>query len=112
MVAIGTLLNILILPAMANIQADSITGLTSIIGILMIYARICTTLVSSAFSLQVYLPDYVIAWLGGREAAQMMKGAVESARNMFAGFGSKAGHTPGIKRMDQNKPGGNSDGFK
>ncbi|MEB7891727.1 DotA/TraY family protein [Hafnia alvei] len=111
-VAIGTLLNILILPAMANVQADSITGLASIIGILMIYARTCTTLVSSAFSLQVYLPDYVIAWLGGREAAQMMKGAVESARNMFAGFGSKAGHAPGIKRMDQNKSTGNPDGFK
>ncbi|WP_149543164.1 DotA/TraY family protein, partial [Serratia marcescens] len=101
-VAIGTLLNILILPALANVQADSITGLASIIGILMIYARICTTLVSSAFSLQVYLPDYVIAWLGGREAAQMMKGAVESARNMFAGFGGKASHAPGIKKMDQN----------
>ncbi|TQI77299.1 conjugal transfer/type IV secretion protein DotA/TraY [Serratia fonticola] len=111
-VAIGTLLNILILPAMANVQADSITGLASIIGILMIYARTCTTLVSSAFSLQVYLPDYVIAWLGGREAAQMMKGAVESTRNMFAGFGSKASHAPGIKRMDQNKSVGNSDGFK
>lgn len=111
-VAIGTLLNILILPAMANVQADSITGLASIIGILMIYARICTTLVSSAFSLQVYLPDYVIAWLGGREAAQMMKGAVESARNMFAGFGGKASHTPGIKKMDQNKPAGDADGFK
>ncbi|MGV3346280.1 hypothetical protein ACGVWS_11305 [Enterobacteriaceae bacterium LUAb1] len=69
--------------------AFSIIGLASIIGILMIYAHICTTLVSSAFSLQVYLPDYVIAWLGGREAAQMMKGAVESARNMFAGFGGK-----------------------
>lgn len=111
-VAIGTLLNILILPALANVQADSITGMTSIIGILMIYARLCTTLVSSAFSLQVYLPDYVIAWLGGREAAQMMKGAVESTRNMFAGFGGKAGHTPGIKKMDQNKPSGNNDGFK
>lgn len=111
-VAIGTLLNILILPAMANVQADSITGLASIIGILMIYARICTTLVSSAFSLQVYLPDYVIAWLGGREAAQMMKGAVESTRNMFAGFGGKAGHAPGIKKMDQNKPAGDADGFK
>lgn len=111
-VAIGTLLNILILPALANVQADSITGLASIIGILMIYARICTTLVSSAFSLQVYLPDYVIAWLGGREAAQMMKGAVESARNMFAGFGGKAGHAPGIKKMDQNKPAGDADGFK
>lgn len=111
-VAIGTLLNMLIIPALANVQANSVTGLTSMIGILMIYARTCTTLVSSAFSLQVYLPDYVIAWLGGREAAQMMKGAVESARNMFAGFGSKAGHTPGIKRMEETKPSGNSDGFK
>ena len=78
----------------------------------MIYARICTTLVSSAFSLQVYLPDYVIAWLGGREAAQMMQGAVESTRNMFAGFGSKAGHTPGIKKIEENKSAGDTDGFK
>lgn len=111
-VAIGTLLNILILPAMANVQADSSTGLASLIGILMIYARTCTTLVSSAFSLQVYLPDYVIAWLGGREAAQMMKGAVESARSMFAGFGGKAGHAPGLKKVDAAKPGGDADGFK
>lgn len=112
-VAIGTLLNMLILPALANVQADSITGLASIIGILMIYARICTTLVSSAFSLQVYLPDYVIAWLGGREAAQMMKGAVESAQSMFAGFGSKVSQTPGVKKIDQNKsPENNADGFK
>lgn len=111
-VAIGTLLNILMLPAMANVQADSITGLVSIIGILMIYARMCTHLVESAFSLQVYLPDYVIAWLGGREAAQLMKGAVESTRNMFAGFGSKAGHAPGMKRMEQKNTSGNSDGFQ
>lgn len=111
-VAIGTLLNTLFLPAIANVQANSITGLASIIGILMIYARTCTTLVSSAFSLQVYLPDYVIAWLGGKEAAQMMQGAVESTRNMFAGFGGKAGQTPGIKKMEENKPSGEGDGFK
>lgn len=111
-VAIGTLLNILILPALTNVQADSTTGLASIIGILMIYARLCTTLVSSAFSLQVYLPDYVIAWLGGREAAQMMKGAVESTRSMFAGFGSKAGHAPGFKKIQQNDAHGNMDGFR
>jgi conjugal transfer/type IV secretion protein DotA/TraY len=111
-VAVGTLLNILILPALANVQADSTTGLASIVGILMIYARLCTTLVSSAFSLQVYLPDYVIAWLGGREAAQMMKGAVESTRSMFAGFGSKASHTPGIKKVEQNNSISNMDGFR
>lgn len=111
-VAIGTLLNMLITPALANVQADSVTGLASIIGILMIYARLCTTLVSSAFSLQVYLPDYVIAWLGGREAAQMMKGAVESARSMFAGFGGKAGQAPGLKKIDSVKPGDDANGFK
>lgn len=111
-VAIGTLVHILILPAMANVQADSITGLVSTVGILLVYARLCTNLVSSAFSLQVYLPDYVIAWLGGREAAQMMKGAVESTRNMFAGFGSKAGNTPGLKKIEANKSASDGDGFK
>lgn len=101
-VAIGTLLNIIMIPAMANVQADSITGLASFIGILMVYARLCSVLVSSAFSLQVYMPDYVIAWLGGREAAQIMKGAVESTRNMFAGFGGRLGSGPGLKRIQEN----------
>lgn len=95
--AIGTLLNIIMLPAMANVQANSFTGVLSVVGILMIYARICTTLVSSAFSLQVYLPDYVIAWLGGRESSQMMRGTMTSAMNMFAGFGAKMGQAPGLK---------------
>lgn len=111
-VAIGTLLNFLIVPAMANVQAESVTGLASMIGILMIYARMCTMLVSSAFSLQVYMPDYVIAWLGGREAAQIMKGAVESTRNMFAGFGGKMGSTPGFKKIEDKNSGGSDNGFK
>lgn len=111
-VAIGTLLNILILPAMANVQANSVTGVMSVVGILMVYARICTTLVSSAFSLQVYLPDYVIAWLGGRENSQMMRGTMTSAMNMFAGFGSKLERTPGFKKLGSKAPGEGSDGFK
>ncbi|WP_435956133.1 DotA/TraY family protein [Dryocola sp. BD626] len=110
-VAIGTLLNILIVPAMANVQVDSLTGLASFMGILMIYARICTTVVTSAFSLQVYMPDYVIAWLGGREAAQIMKGAVESTRNMFVGFGGKMGSAPGIKKIGDGSS-NSENGFK
>lgn len=111
-VAIGTLLNQLILPAMANVQANSVTGVMSVIGILMVYARICTTLVSSAFSLQVYLPDYVIAWLGGRESSQMMRGTMTSAMNMFAGFGSKLERAPGFKKLESKAPGEGSNGFK
>lgn len=111
-IAIGTLLNIIMLPAMANVQANSFTGLMSVIGILMIYSRICTTLVSSAFSLQVYLPDYVIAWLGGRESSQMMRNTMTSAMNMFAGFGSKLERAPGLKKVDSKSPDDGANGFK
>lgn len=111
--AVGTLLNCLIAPAIANVQADSFTGVISVIGILMIYARLCTTLVSTVFSLQVYLPDYVIAWLGGREAAQIMQGAVDSAKNMFIGFGAGVNRTPKAKQLAETDEGGkNGDGFR
>lgn len=112
-VAVGTLLNQLFAPALANVQADSTTGFVSLVGILMIYSRLCTTLASSVFSLQVYMPDYVIAWLGGREAAQLMNGAVESTKNMFIGFGSGASHAPNAKQLVPNKKASDKDdGFK
>ncbi|EDZ9093365.1 DotA/TraY family protein [Salmonella enterica] len=111
-IAIGTLLNVLFTPALANVQSDSMSGLASMIGILMLYCRLCTTLASTVFSLQVYLPDYVIAWLGGKEAAQLMNGAVESAKNMFIAFGSGAGHTPNAKKIVSNENADkNKDGF-
>ncbi|ECJ9206527.1 conjugal transfer protein, partial [Salmonella enterica] len=52
-VAIGTLLNMLFGPTIANVQANSITGIVSLVGLLMIYARICTTTVTRVFALQV-----------------------------------------------------------
>ncbi|OVZ88289.1 conjugal transfer protein TraY [Yersinia kristensenii] len=108
-VAIGTLLNLLLASAIANVQADSITGLCSIVGILMIYARICTTLVSRAFSLQVTMPDYVISWLGGREGASMLNGMADSVRTMFAGFGGGSSRTPNAKKIVSSSGGGNND---
>ncbi|EBG3771481.1 conjugal transfer protein, partial [Salmonella enterica] len=85
-VAIGTLLNMLFGPTIANVQANSITGIVSLVGLLMIYARICTTTVTRVFALQVTMPDYVISWLGGREAASILGGMAESTKNIFAGF--------------------------
>lgn len=111
-VAVGTLLNVLFTPALANVQSDSMTGLVSMVGILMVYCRLCTTLASTIFSLQVYMPDYVIAWLGGKEAAQLMNGAVESAKNMFLAFGSGAGNAPNMKQIKENPtPEKHKDGF-
>ena len=76
-VAIGTLLNMLFGPVIANVQASSITGIVTLVGLLMIYARICTTTVTRVFALQVTMPDYVISWLGGREAASILGGMAE-----------------------------------
>ncbi|ELF1294015.1 DotA/TraY family protein [Salmonella enterica] len=112
-VAIGTLLNMLFGPVIANVQASSITGIVTLVGLLMIYARICTTTVTRVFALQVTMPDYVISWLGGREAASILGGMAESTKNLFAGFSHGLMRTPGLKSNGNNKsPDDGQDGIK
>ncbi|EBB6726343.1 conjugal transfer protein [Salmonella enterica] len=112
-VAIGTLLNMLFGPVIANVQASSITGIVTLVGLLMIYARICTTTVTRVFALQVTMPDYVISWLGGREAASILGGMAESTKNLFAGFSHGLMRTPGLKSNGNNKsPEDGQDGIK
>lgn len=112
-VAIGTLLNMLFGPVIANVQANSITGIVSVVGLLMVYARICTTTVTRVFALQVTMPDYVISWLGGREAASILGGMAESARSIFAGFSHGLQRTPGVKfNSKEQAPGNGEDGIK
>ncbi|ECX4105226.1 DotA/TraY family protein, partial [Salmonella enterica] len=101
-VAIGTLLNMLFGPVIANVQASSITGIVTLVGLLMIYARICTTTVTRVFALQVTMPDYVISWLGGREAASILGGMAESTKNLFSGFSHGLMRTPGLKSNGNN----------
>ncbi|EJT9668204.1 DotA/TraY family protein [Salmonella enterica] len=112
-VAIGTLLNMLFGPVIANVQASSITGIVTLVGLLMIYARICTTTVTRVFALQVTMPDYVISWLGGREAASILGGMAESTKNLFAGFSHGLMRTPGLKSNGNNiSPDDGQDGIK
>ncbi|EKS6645682.1 DotA/TraY family protein [Enterobacter hormaechei] len=96
-VAIGTLLDLLFGPAIANVQASSITGVVTMVGLLLAYARLCTSTVSRVFSLQVTMPDYVISWLGGREAANILGNVVDSTKSIFAGFSHGVQHAPGLK---------------
>lgn len=110
-IAVGTILHALFGAALINVQTNSVTGLFSMAGFLLIYARICTTLVSSMFALQAYLPDYVISFLGGREAANTLGNMAGSIKEIFAGASQNTRKTPGvdIKGMgnpsDKNKDG-------
>lgn len=111
-VGLGSLLNMMFGPTIANVQANSITGIFSLLGILMLYARICTTTVTRVFSLQVTMPDYIISWLGGREAASILGGMVESTKSIFAGFSHGLQRSPGVKFNHRGSNSENGDGIK
>lgn len=112
-VATGTILHSLFGAALVNVQANSLTGLFSLIGFLMIYARICTALVSSMFALQAYLPDYVISFLGGREAPNTLGTMAGSMKDIFAGGAKNIRNTPGVNTKGLNPSSEtNKDGIK
>lgn len=110
-VALGTLLNLLFEPMLINAQANSWTGILSLLAFLAIYARICTTTVCRVFALLVTMPDYVISWLGGREAASILGNMVDETRNIFASFGHGLQRTPGVK-FQKNSASDDMDGIK
>jgi conjugal transfer/type IV secretion protein DotA/TraY len=61
----GTLLNKFLPAAMANAQYDSITGIVTLIGYLVLYCGTAIAIVGSSFSLINVVPDQVINWVGG-----------------------------------------------
>ncbi|HCL2383754.1 TPA: DotA/TraY family protein, partial [Salmonella enterica subsp. enterica serovar Infantis] len=71
-IAVGTILNSLFGAALVNVQVKSLTGIFSLAGFLLIYARMCTTSVAAIFALQAYLPDHVINFLGGRDGVNTL----------------------------------------
>ncbi|WXP46736.1 DotA/TraY family protein (plasmid) [Escherichia coli] len=96
-IAVGTILNALFGAALVNVQFNSLTGIFSLAGFLLIYARICTTSVAAIFALQAYLPDHVINFLGGREGANTLGSMANSVKEIFIGGSRNIRHTPGMK---------------
>ena len=80
-----------------NVQINSVTGVFSMAGFLMIYARACTTLVAAVFALQAYLPDHVINFLGGRDGVNMLGNMVSSVKDIIAGGNTNMRRTPGVR---------------
>lgn len=113
-IAVGTILNSLFGAALVNVQANSLTGIFSLAGFLLIYARICTTAVAAIFALQAYLPDHVINFLGGRDGANTLGNLASSVKEIFAGSNRNIRHSPGVKedKLKNIAQGDNKDGIK
>lgn len=88
--ALGTALNMMFKMAMENVQADSLTGIFSSVGILMVYARITTGMVARVFALPARMPNYVISWIGNKANDSILGDMQNHVHDIFAAFGRGA----------------------
>ncbi|EBX7544839.1 TPA: DotA/TraY family protein [Escherichia coli] len=113
-IAVGTILNSLFGAALVNVQVKSLTGIFSLAGFLLIYARMCTTSVAAIFALQAYLPDHVINFLGGRDGVNTLGNLTSSVKDIFVGSNRNIRHSPGVRedRLKNVTKDDNKDGIK
>lgn len=109
MIAMGTLVAALFLPAMANVQGNSITGLFSIIGLLLVFFFINVSMIHGLFNLIFIVPDQVLNWVGGNNGVSLGRDLDDRITGVFmAGSRSVQALTGGGK--DPTKGGGGAGG--
>ncbi|VFR81248.1 IncI1 plasmid conjugative transfer integral membrane protein TraY [plant metagenome] len=70
-IAGGSFLNKTFGIGMANAQFDSMTGIMSMLGYLVLYCSLCVNLTHRSFNLILIVPDQVINWVGGHAASAL-----------------------------------------
>ena len=97
---LGSVLVYLFVQAMANAQGNSVTGVASVIGYLIIFFIMMSTLVGTIFNAITVLPDQIIGWVGHVTGMQIGKevegrvhalfvGGIKEARSVVKGGPSK-----------------------
>jgi conjugal transfer/type IV secretion protein DotA/TraY len=83
MIAIGTLQAQMFLPAMANVQGNSVTGLSSVVMFLVVFFVMNMTLVTASFNLIYVITDQVIGFVGGQIDSKLGRDTEDKVNNMF-----------------------------
>lgn len=92
-VALGSLQAKLFLPAIANAQGNSVTGLFSFITLLLIFLVLNWTLIQGLYNMIFLLPDNVIGILGRSGGADIGKEVEGKTYNLVAGMTRNMGNT-------------------
>ncbi|MFP5445662.1 MAG: DotA/TraY family protein, partial [Betaproteobacteria bacterium] len=87
LVVLGTLQMVLFMPAMANVQGNSLTGAASILILLGIFCMLNITLIHGLFNMVTLIPDQVLGWVGNMGNTQLGKEVEEKAHQMFVSLG-------------------------
>jgi conjugal transfer/type IV secretion protein DotA/TraY len=83
MIAIGTLQAQMFLPAMANVQGNSVTGLASVVMFLIVFFVMNMTLITASFNLIYVITDQVIGFVGGQIDSKLGRDTEDKVNNMF-----------------------------
>lgn len=83
MISVGTLQAQMFLPAMANVQGNSVTGFFSIAMFLVVFFVMNLTLITTSFNLIYVITDQVIGFVGGQVGQKLGQDTEDKANNMF-----------------------------
>lgn len=86
-VVLGTFQATMFIPAMSNVQGNSLTGLASIVMLLGIFVIMNITMIHGLFNLITLIPDQVLGWVGNLSNTQLGKETEEKAHAMFVNLG-------------------------
>jgi conjugal transfer/type IV secretion protein DotA/TraY len=87
MIVMGSFLFWIYPSVMGNVQGNSVTGIASIIGFLIIFWVLMHTLVTTLSNMSVLLPDQALAWAGKAIGATLGRDADQQTRGTFMAFG-------------------------
>lgn len=104
-VVLGTFQAVLFVPAMANVQGSSLTGLASIVLLLGIFLMINITLIHGVFNLITLIPDQVLGWVGNMSGVSLGKETEDKVNALFVRMGGvmsqPVGKKGGVARAQQ-----------
>ncbi|WP_434523820.1 DotA/TraY family protein [Photorhabdus asymbiotica] len=104
-IALGTLVDVIVVPAFRIAQGTSTTGLVTFIFFLLCYARIMGGIILRVFSLPVRLPNWVISWIGNRGYDSILGDISSHVSGIFGGL-SRVTRTPNVGSSSQKTPTG------
>lgn len=91
-IGLGTLQAHLFLPAMASVQGNSITGLASICGFIVVFFVLNVILINSCFELVQVIPDQVIGYVGAGSVDTQLGKAAEGKVNQLFMMATRGGN--------------------
>lgn len=84
-ILIGSAVTWLYLPAVSQVQGNSVTGIFSVLALLVIYFIILNTVIQGSFNLVEEISDDVIGWVGQAGKSGVGRGMDERAGTMILG---------------------------